>query len=46
MSSIMSELNIDGSINAEMVRLKTTLDENKISANRLFNAMETQAVSL
>ena len=40
MSSIMSELNIDGSINAEMVRLKTTLDENKISANELFNAME------
>ena len=40
MSSIMSELNIDDSINAEMVRLKTTLDENKISANELFNAME------
>lgn len=40
MSSIMSELNIDDSINAEMVRLKTTLDENKISANELFDAME------
>ena len=40
MSSVMSELNIDDSINAEMVRLKTTLDENKISANELFNAME------
>ena len=40
MSSIMSELNIDDSINAEMARLKTTLDENKISANELFNAME------
>lgn len=40
MSSVMSELNIDDSINAEMARLKTTLDENKISANELFNAME------
>ena len=40
MSSIMSEMGISDSINAEMSRLKTTLDENKISANELFDAME------
>ena len=35
MSSIMSEMNINDSINEEMKRLRTTLEENKISFNEL-----------
>lgn len=38
MSSIMSELNINDSINEEMKRLRTTLEENKISFNELDDA--------
>lgn len=35
MSSVMSEMNINDSINEEMKRLRTTLEENKISFNEL-----------